>query len=214
MLRIGKSTLHLPQHHFPHSVNRVAINHILYLVLLWLLVRVTKQHWFHRCFFFLPNRVSVHECSKTGVSVRDFNSTFYSWIYIFSDIFVDFWLIKLYGFQVYKFYNTSSVYCIVLTTLSLLELVSLWANHSLSTLPSPTKNGDLFLNYVLWIMLLQLSSFFPSLPFSTQCPLLPQAILPPLFTSMGHAYKFFRYSNSYTVVYFPMAVLYQPICTS
>ena len=48
---------------------------------------------------------------------------------------------------------------------------------------------------------------FPPLPTSTQCPLLPQAIPPPLFTSMGHVYKLFGYFVSYTVLYIPMAIL-------
>ena len=57
-------------------------------------------------------------------------------------------------------------------------------------------------NYILLIMLLQLSCFPPLSPF-TQQPPLPQAIPPPLFMSMGHAYKFFGYYISYTVLYIP-----------
>ena len=45
------------------------------------------------------------------------------------------------------------------------------------------------------------------LPPSIQHLPLPQAIPTPLFMSMGHAYKFFGYSISYTVLYIPMAIL-------
>ena len=38
-------------------------------------------------------------------------------------------------------------------------------------------------------------------------PQLPQAIPKPLFVSMGHAYKFFGYSVSYTVLHIPVAIL-------
>ncbi|KAF6109649.1 hypothetical protein HJG60_010887 [Phyllostomus discolor] len=40
----------------------------------------------------------------------------------------------------------------------------------------------------------------------------PQAIPTPLFISMGHTYKFFGYSTSYTVLYCPMAILQLSIC--
>ena len=40
-----------------------------------------------------------------------------------------------------------------------------------------------------------------------QPPTQHQAIPPPLFMSMGHRYKFFGYSASYTVLYIPMAIL-------
>ena len=42
---------------------------------------------------------------------------------------------------------------------------------------------------------------FPPLLSSTQQP------SPQLFMSMGHVYKFFGYSISYTVLYIPMAIL-------
>ena len=58
------------------------------------------------------------------------------------------------------------------------------------------------LNYILLIMLLQLSQFFPCCPPHI-APSTPQAIPTPLFMSMGHAYKFFGYSISYTVLYIP-----------
>ena len=45
------------------------------------------------------------------------------------------------------------------------------------------------------------------LPPSIQHLPLPQAIPTPLFMSMGHAYKFFGYCISYTVLYIPMAIL-------
>ena len=45
------------------------------------------------------------------------------------------------------------------------------------------------------------------LPPSTQHTRLPQAIPTPLFTSTGHACKFFGYSIPYTVLYIPMAIL-------
>ena len=56
-------------------------------------------------------------------------------------------------------------------------------------------------------MLLQLTHFFYPLPTSTQHPLHPQATPTPLFMSMGHAYRFFDYSISCTVIYIPMAIL-------
>ena len=55
-------------------------------------------------------------------------------------------------------------------------------------------------------MLLQLSQFYPFAP-STKRPPLPQAIPTQLFMSMGHGYKFFGYSISYTVLYIPTAIL-------
>ena len=48
-------------------------------------------------------------------------------------------------------------------------------------------------------MLLHLSQFSPFCPTSTQNPPLPQAILIPLFKSMGPVYMFSVYSISYTV---------------
>ena len=55
---------------------------------------------------------------------------------------------------------------------------------------------------------------FPPLLSSTWHSPYPQAIPPPLFMSMGHAYKFFGYSISCTVLYIPMAILWLSICTS
>ena len=48
---------------------------------------------------------------------------------------------------------------------------------------------------------------FSPLPPSTQHHPLPQAIPLPLFMSTGHAYKFFGYSISSTVLYITMAIL-------
>ena len=56
-----------------------------------------------------------------------------------------------------------------------------------------------FKNYILLIMLLQWSWFFPS----TQHTPLPQSTPTPLFMSMDHGFKFFGYSLSYTVLYIP-----------
>ena len=61
-------------------------------------------------------------------------------------------------------------------------------------------------NYILLILLLQLSQFFPFALLHSASPF-PQAIPRPLFMSMGQVYKFFIYSNSYTVLYIPMAIL-------
>ena len=52
---------------------------------------------------------------------------------------------------------------------------------------------------------------FPLLPSSTQHLPLSQAIPTPSFMSMGHTYKYFSYSISYTVPYIPRLL---PICTS
>ena len=66
----------------------------------------------------------------------------------------------------------------------------------------------LFKNYILLIMLLQLSQFSPlCLPPSS----IPHSLRQSphhLFMSMGHTYKFFGYSISYTVLYIPMAILF------
>ena len=48
---------------------------------------------------------------------------------------------------------------------------------------------------------------FSPFPPSTQHSQLLQAIPIPSCMSMGHAYKFFGYSISYTIVYIPMAIL-------
>ena len=66
-----------------------------------------------------------------------------------------------------------------------------------------------FLNYILLIMLLHLSQFCPICSPSPSAPnsQLPHAIPTTLVMSMGHAYKFFGYFISYTVLYIPMAIL-------
>ena len=65
-----------------------------------------------------------------------------------------------------------------------------------------------FIDYAITVfpILFPFAPFHPSLPF-------PQPIPTPLFMSVGHTYKFFGYSISYTVLYIPMAILL-PICTS
>ena len=62
-----------------------------------------------------------------------------------------------------------------------------------------------FFNYILLIMLLQLSQF--SLPPVHQVSPTPSGNPTPLFMSMGHAYKFIGYYMSCTVLYIPMAIL-------
>ena len=57
-----------------------------------------------------------------------------------------------------------------------------------------------FIDYAITVVLI----FLPLCP-STQQPPLPQAIPTPVFMSMGHMYKFFGYSISYTVLHIPMA---------
>ena len=57
-----------------------------------------------------------------------------------------------------------------------------------------------FIDYSITVVLI-----FPLCP-----PPLPQAIPIPLFMSVGHVYKFFGFSISYTVLYIPMAILYLP----
>ena len=64
------------------------------------------------------------------------------------------------------------------------------------------KKGALFVpDPVYFDYAITVVSIYPPLPFSTQQHPLPQAILSPLFVSMGHVYKFFGYSISYTVLY-------------
>ena len=48
-----------------------------------------------------------------------------------------------------------------------------------------------FIDYAITVV-----PIFSLCPLSTQPPPLPQAIPPPLFMSMGHAYKFFGYPIS------------------
>ena len=74
------------------------------------------------------------------------------------------------------------------------------------------NTGPIVLNYILLIMLLQLSQLLlfcpppPSTPHSLrQSP--HQAIPTPLFMSMGHEYRFFGYSIPYTVPYIPVVIL-------
>ena len=63
-----------------------------------------------------------------------------------------------------------------------------------------------FLNIIL-IMLLQLSHVFLLCSHSLKHPLLPHTNHTLLFMFMDHAYKFFGYSTSYSVLYIPMAIL-------
>ena len=56
-------------------------------------------------------------------------------------------------------------------------------------------NFILFFDYILLTMLLKLSWYFPLCP---PLPSNPPATPTPLFMSMGHVYKFFGYSISYT----------------
>ena len=51
-----------------------------------------------------------------------------------------------------------------------------------------------------------------SCPPSTEHPQLPSVIPPPLFMSLGHAYKLFGNSISYTVLNMPLPILQLPIC--
>ena len=72
---------------------------------------------------------------------------------------------------------------------------------------------NLFFNYILLVMLLQLSRFFPLCPPLSSTPT-PSGSAPPLLTSMGHAYKFFGFSISYTILntHTPaLSLLYLPI---
>ena len=58
-----------------------------------------------------------------------------------------------------------------------------------------------FIDYATTVVLIS-----PPLLPSTQHPLHLQAIPPSLFISMGHVYKLFHYSISYTVMYISMAI--------
>ena len=68
-----------------------------------------------------------------------------------------------------------------------------------------------FFDYILLIMLCSCPNFSPFAP-SSEHPPLPKAIHTPLFMSMGHVYRFFDSSISYTVLYIPMAILELPVC--
>ena len=59
-----------------------------------------------------------------------------------------------------------------------------------------------FIDYAITVVLI-----FPLCPPPPSTPPQPHAIPTPLFMSMGHAYKFFGYSISSTVLYIPMAIL-------
>ena len=65
-----------------------------------------------------------------------------------------------------------------------------------------------FIDYAITVVLI-----FPLSPLPPSTPI-PSGISPPLFMSMGHVYKFFGCSISYTVLYIPIAILQLPICTS
>ena len=67
-----------------------------------------------------------------------------------------------------------------------------------------------YFNYILLIMLLQLSHYF--LPLFPLCPAHPLllAFPPPQFMSIGHTYKFFGFSISYTILTLPLSILYLP----
>ena len=70
----------------------------------------------------------------------------------------------------------------------------------------PGLNVSFFLNYILLIMLLQLSQFFPLCSPPPSSPPVPQAS--PYHCSLPCVMpRFFGYSISYTVLYIPMAIL-------
>ena len=62
-------------------------------------------------------------------------------------------------------------------------------------------------------MLLQLSQVFPFAPSTWNLHSLQQSP-PTKFMFMGHAYNFFGYSISYTVLMMPLSILYLKICAS
>ena len=64
----------------------------------------------------------------------------------------------------------------------------------------------LFIYLNILIVLLQLSQFSPFV-LPPSIPHFPRAIRPPLFMSMGYAYKFLGYSIPYAVLHIPMAIL-------
>ena len=67
-----------------------------------------------------------------------------------------------------------------------------------------------FLQCILLIMLLQVSHFFlPFIPFQPARSSLQHS--PTQFMSMGHTYKFFGVSISYTILNLPLSILYLPI---
>ena len=57
-------------------------------------------------------------------------------------------------------------------------------------------------------MLLQLSQLSPFAPLCLELPSIQQ--YPTYFMSMGHAYKFFGFSISYTILNLPLSMLYLP----
>ena len=68
----------------------------------------------------------------------------------------------------------------------------------------------LLCKYILLIMLLHVSHFF--LPFITLHLAVPSPpAFPPYFRSMGHTYKFFDFFISYTILNFPLSILYLPL---
>ena len=69
-----------------------------------------------------------------------------------------------------------------------------------------------FFKYISLIMLLLLSQFPPFVPLHPVSPF-PSSNPHLQFMSMGHIYKFFGSSISYTVPNIPMSILYSPICT-
>ena len=57
-----------------------------------------------------------------------------------------------------------------------------------------------------WLCYYSCPNFLPLLPLHPAPPL-PQAVPTPLFTHMGHVYKFFGCSISYTALYIRMPTL-------
>ena len=100
----------------------------------------------------------------------------------------------------------SSLHCCV-------EFTALWDGELVFDFQKVAKvelffiwSVSLFQNYILLIMLLQLSQF-STYALHHPSPPLPQAIPSPLFTSISHVRKFFGYFISCTVLYILMAIL-------
>ena len=92
-----------------------------------------------------------------------------------------------------------------------IELATLWFTGRSSihwATPARTKKWY-FIDHAVKVV-----PIFPPLPPHTQQPIFPQAIPTALFMSMGHVYKFFGYSISYSLLYIPMAILWLRICTT
>ena len=112
------------------------------------------------------------------------------------------WYVTVY-FSTKLCYSSTNICCVAFKLHKNFFLKYEWTNKHLFYLQSTITlsfSKLFFIDYAITVV-----PIFPLLSLSTQHPSFPQAIPTPLFVSMGHSYKFFGYSISYTVPYSPLA---------